>query len=281
MSSNKANSADAKGRRLISAVAPDRMKDDMDYSKSCAEFDKTFREAVKLSHDCEGIPSPTGKYFYASVLFTRLCVSAVSLRKLSPDPRLLGRDAHWDYASVCSITRIIVECYLIFHYLCVQTVDDIEWEARWRLFNLHDCSQRTKMFASLDIAPEGEAEKVIEITLDELKANSYFRGLTQKQQRHFLKGNDALFMSQDQIVQSYGGDVNEFRFLYRFLSNQVHSLPMSFYRVSEQERGSGVESEVEVGYTALCLDSTCQYLKQACKDYRTLFQGVEGVRCNN
>jgi hypothetical protein len=251
---------------------------DMDYNESYAEFDKTFREVVKLSRDCAGISSPTGKHFYASVLFTRLCVSAVSLQKLSPDPRLLGKNAHWDYASVCSITRNIVECYLIFYYLCIQTVDDIEWEARWRLFNLHDCTQRTKMFASLDIASAGEAAKVIEITLDELKANSYFQGLTKKQQRHYLKGNDAFFMSQDQIVQSYGGDVNEFRFLYLFLSNQVHSLPMSFYRVSEQERGRGVESEVEVGYTALCLDSARQYLGQACKDYKNLFQGVEGVQ---
>ena len=254
------------------------MKEDMNYHESYAEFNKTLKETVKLSHDRAGIPSPTGKHFYASVLFTRLCVSAVSLQKLSPDPRLLGQDAHWDYASACSITRNIVECYLIFHYLCVQTVDDIKWEARWRLFNLHDCIQRTKVFASLNIAPEGEAAKVIKITLDELKANGYFQRLTQKQQQHYLKGNSALFMSQDQIVQSYGGDVNEFRFLYRFLSNQVHSLPMSFYRVSEQERGRGVESEVEVGYTALCLNTACQYLDQARKDYGIIFQGVEGVR---
>ena len=126
------------------------MKEDMNYHESYAEFDKTFREAVKFSRVCAGIPSPTGKHFYASALFTRLCVSAVSLQKLSPDPRLLGQNVHWDYASACSITRNIVECYLIFHYLCVQTVDDIEWEARWRLFNLHDCIQKTKVFASLN-----------------------------------------------------------------------------------------------------------------------------------
>jgi hypothetical protein len=253
------------------------MEHDMNYHESYAELDKTLRQAIKLSRGCAEIPSPSGKHFYASALFTKLCVSAVSLQKLSPHPRLLGQDVHWDYASVCSVARNIVECYLIFHYLCVQKVDDTEWEARWRLFNLHDCIQRTKMFSSLNIAPEGEEARVIEITLDELKANGYFQGLTQKQQRHYLKGNNALFMSQDQIVQSYGGDVNEFRFLYRFLSNQVHSLPMSFYRMSEQERGRGVESEVEVGYTALCLDTAHQYFDQACKEYKSLFQGVEGV----
>ena len=253
------------------------MKDEMDYRKSYIDFDKTFREVGKLSRDCAGIPAPTGKYFYASVLFTRLCVSGMSLLNLSPNPSLLGKNAHWDYVSACSITRNIIECYLIFYYLCIQAVDDAEWEARWRLFNLHDSIQREKMLAPLNIKPEGEAAKVIQITMDELKANSYFQSLTKKQQENYLKGNTAFFMSQDQIVNSYGGNVNDFRFLYRFLSNQVHSLPMSFYRVGEQERGRGVESEVEVGYTALCLDTAHQYLDLAFKDYRNLFQGVEGV----
>ena len=251
--------------------------EDMNYHESYAEFEKTLKDAIKLSRGCAGIPSPTGKHFYASVLFTKLCVTAVSLQKIAPSPKLLGQNAHWDYASACSITRNIVECYLVFHYLCVQAVDDTEWEARWRLFNVHDCLSRVKMFASAHIARE-EAAKVIEITLDELKANSYFQRLTPKQQQHYLKGNNALFMSQGQIVQSYGGDVNEFRNLYRFLSNQIHSLPMSFYRMSEQERGRGIESEVEVGYTSLCLDAARQYLGQSCKDYGIIFQGIEGVQ---
>jgi hypothetical protein len=135
-----------------------------------------------------------------------------------------------------------------------------------------------KMFASANIAIEKEAVKVFEITLDELKTNSYFQRLTPKQQRHYLKGNNALFMSKDQIVQSYGDDVNEFRCLYHFLSNQVHSLPMSFYRMSEEERGRGVESEVEVDYTSLCLDTARQYLDQACKNYGIIFQSIERVR---
>lgn len=248
------------------------------YRESFAEFDKTFGKAIELSRKCSCIRSPTGKHFYASVLFTRLCVSSASLQKLSPNPELLGRDAQWDCTSACSITRNILECYLVFHYLCVQKVDDVEWEARWRLLNLHDCLQRVKMFDPTNTAPKDEeAAKVVEITIDELRTNAYFQGLTQKQQRHYLKGNKALFMSQDEIVQSYGGDVEEFRLLYRFLSNQVHSLPMSFYRVREQGRGRGVECEVEVGYTALCLEITRNYLDQSCMDYENLFEGVEGT----
>jgi hypothetical protein len=255
------------------------MKELLGYDVSYKKFDTTLHAAIDLSRYFADIPSPSGKHFYASVLFTRLCVKAMSLKKLSPHPELLGKNAHWDYASVCSITRNIVECYLIFYYLCVQAVDDKEWEARWRLFNVHDCLSRDKMFKSTNLVPDEEAEKVISITLDELKANDYFRTFTLKQQQHYLKGNDALFLSQDQIVQSYGGDVEEFRFLYRFLSNQVHSLPMSFYRVDEQVRGRGIESDIEVNYTSLCLGIAQEYIEKAYKDYNNIFQSIERVTC--
>ena len=53
---------------------------------------------------------------------------------------------------------------------------------------------------------------------------------------------------------------------------------LRYYRMSEQERGRGIESEVEVGYTSLCLDAARQYLGQSCKDYGIIFQGIEGVQ---
>ncbi len=249
----------------------------MDYRESYSAFDKSSKNARKLSQECAGIPSPHGKHFYASVLFTRLCVGAVSLQSLCPDPGLLGRDAHWDYVSTCSLARNIIECYLTFYYLCIQKVPEPEWEARWRLLNLHDCTQRAKMFECVNIAPEEEAAKVIKLTAQELRENTYFKSLPEKQQQHYLKGNTALFMSQDDIVRAYGGDVSDFRFMYRFLSNQVHSFPMSFYRVGEQERGRGVESELEVGYTSLCLDTARQYLDRACKEYDDLFRTIRKI----
>jgi len=248
-----------------------------DYRESYGEFDKSSKSLRKLSHECAGIPSPHGKHFYASVLFTRLCVSAVSLQSLCPNPKSLGQGSHWDYVSACTLARNIVECYLTFYYLCIQKVSEPEWEARWRLLNLHDCLQREKMFACMNIETEEEAAKVIKITIQELRENAYFKTLPAKQQQHYLKGNNALFMSQDDIVRSYGGDVDDFRLMYRFLSNQVHSFPMSFYRVGEQERGRGVESEIEIGYTALCLDTVRQYLDRAYKEYEDLFRNLRKI----
>ncbi len=71
-----------------------------------------------MSKKFADIPSPTPQQFYASVLFTRLCVIAISLEKLLTTKKT----DHWDYASVASLTRNILECYLTFFYLCIDSV---------------------------------------------------------------------------------------------------------------------------------------------------------------
>ena len=238
------------------------------YIESWANFISYFKDAIELSHKSTNIAAPTSRHFYASVLFTRLVICSASLKKLCPHPSQLGKDAIWDCLSACAITRNILECYLIFYYFCIDNIGEIEWDARWRLFNLHDFIQRRKMFDSYMSEDDTEATNKL---VNELASNGYFETLSEKQKRHYLKGNNALFKPLDKIAESRGDDVTQFRMLYRFLSNQIHSLPMSFYRTLEHERGRGMESEVEVGYSAICLDTAYQNLREACSEYTELF----------
>lgn len=78
------------------------------------KFKKIVAKCKKVSKKFANIPSPSPQHFYASVLFTRLCVIAVSLERLLPTKTT----DHWDYASVASLTRNILECYLTF-FICV------------------------------------------------------------------------------------------------------------------------------------------------------------------
>lgn len=66
-------------------------------------------------------------------------------------------------------------------------------------------------------------------------------------------------------------DLHMFRWLYKLLSSQVHGLPMSFYRMGQQNRGRGVHSEAEEGYTSLCLSFAVALLVAARDEMKTLF----------
>jgi hypothetical protein len=62
--------------------------------------------------------------------------------------------------------------------------------------------------------------------------------------------------------------------LYSFYSAQTHSFPMGFYRMDEQNRGRGVENEVEKGYIGGALEFNAITLNR-CTDYmQNLFADV-------
>jgi hypothetical protein len=192
-------------------------------------------------------------------------------------PHLLGTDAHWDYGSVASLTRNLIECYLVFFYLCVEKCEPAEWGARVKLLNLHDHISRTKMFQAMGENVESDplATSMKEKVISELEGNSWFQILSEKQKTHFLKGNTPFFKSQDDIVQASGGNISDFRFKYRFLSNNTHAFPMGFYRMADGNHGRGVASRIEINYTSMCLLWAGEYLKKASQEYIELFEDSE------
>lgn len=236
-----------------------------DYKESYKTFEAILEDCKNASINNAGIASPTSSHYYASLIFTKLCTSGISVLSICPSPQSIGKKAHWDCACVATLTRCIIETYLVLHYLCIENCDSKEWEARWRLMNLHDHISRLKMFMVIE-GSENQVAK-FEAYTDEVKSDlsktEYFQSLSEKQQKHYLKGNHAFFKSQDELIESAGGDVNEFRFRYRFLSNHTHSYPMGFYRMAKSGRGTGVESEIEIGYTGMCLTWAGECLEKA------------------
>jgi len=113
------------------------------YKVRVAALDNIVKDCISLSNACEGIRSPKGSHFFASVLFTSLCTRAVSVAVIalySPWSKKLIE--HWDYASIACLTRPILEVRLAFYYLCTEMCSEDEWYFRWNLFNINDCANR-------------------------------------------------------------------------------------------------------------------------------------------
>jgi hypothetical protein len=68
-----------------------------------------------------------------------------------------------------------------------------------------------------------------------------------------LNGNVAFLHSLQEIADRACIDKTSFRILYKMSSSQVHMYPLAYYRAAEQVRGTGVRSDVEVGYTWMFL----------------------------
>lgn len=244
-----------------------------EYAEAYEFFENILGDCKKVSVENAGIRSPTSAHYYASLLFSKLCTAGVTLLSICPSASEIGGRAHWDCSSVATLTRGLLETYLVFQYLCIEECDPKEWEARWRLMNLHDHASRLKMFMVMKGGYDQAAK--FKTYLDDVKSDltktEHFQSLTDKQKLHYLKGNNAFFKSQDEIVESFGGDVNEFRFRYRLLSNHAHSYPMSFYRMTENGQGTGAESQSEISRTIMFLLWAGEYLSEAKLGYAAMW----------
>ena len=65
-----------------------------------------------------------------------------------------------------------------------------------------------------------------------------------------------------------------YRFLNVVFSSHVHGLPMSYYRMGMQERGRGLPSPIEEGYTTICLSLASALLTATRDEVHELFRGL-------
>ena len=251
----------------------------VDYLEHMSVLDRAVRECMSVSQRYAGISSPTGKHYYASVLFTALVTRAVSLISLAPHSLWATKlIEHWDYASATGIVRTMMELRFTFHYLCVDECSEAEWECRWHVFNLHDCVTRRRLLEAYGNKEEEVAGLVSQAgeLCDRLKANAYFTSMPEKQQRRFMQGQTAFLFHLEDIAERAGVDKSTFRWLYILLSSHVHAVPFSFYRIGSGDggRGRGLPSRIEENYTSLCLSLAASYLVHTRDELHVLFTGL-------
>lgn len=265
-------------RGLPKPSANDRVvnKPPEDYAEVLERVVNATAQCMELSRQYSGIASPTSRHYFASVIFTSLITRAVTLVFIAPySPWSKRTFEHWDHASVANVARTVLEMRLNFRYLCSQPVDDIEWDCRWNLFNLHDCTARIDLMTAMADATEidglaGQAEELRQ----RLRDNVYFLSLTEKRQRELLRGKKAHLVALEDIAVDTGLELRTFKMMWQLMSSHVHALPFSFYRVGEA-RGTGVQTDAEVGYTTLLLSLVLVLLVGARDEFQEIFLGLD------
>lgn len=251
----------------------DHVDTDEQYQRAIGEFDHAISDATRVSRTAAGrtVPDPA---WWACLLYTRLCVTGTSLLSLVPGSRFAGRFInHYDFSAVASITRNVWECYFMFFYLGIDATEGDEWLTRLNILQLHDCTSRLKMFAELD--PDDVNLRGFQTQADELRdrinSRAYFGTLPERRRKQLLKGENALLLSQDELLKRMNEDVGFLRGMYRFLSFHVHSLPVAFYRMADREQGRGIGSDWENGNIAMALEVARHPIVRATREMRGLF----------
>lgn len=264
--------------RILAQMFADGILDDVDSSISNPdltalyitvkrEFHGLVERAERVSRGSGGMLSTGNRMFWASVLFTRLSVIAKSVEILLPEPK---PRQHWDFSSVASLVRNLNEAYLVYFWLCQDDVLDNVRAGRFILLYLHDYGSRKRLF------PEQftEDDCVYADLVRQFDENPYLRTFSDSQRKVALRGEKTPFI-QDEILGRMGVDLANFRVMYRFFSQHTHTGPMSFYRMVDHDRGTGVETRHEKRYMIMSIGFATDVLNRAIEGHLVIFPDAE------
>lgn len=247
------------------------------YIKKLRDIENFLDFAIDISDRTSGKQNVPLKLARAHQLYIRLTVTCLSFIRLLPKNRFLKTNFDfWDFPSVANIARTFIETYHVFYYIGVDKTTEDEINLRLLIFNYHLNNEKFKLYKEFGASAEDlkEFETNLPKAKEDLKKHAAFHSIQANRAKGILNGVEFMTLSHKEISQRIELDTKEFTPMYRFLSNQTHSTPFSFFSQSN-ERGRGVENEPEVNYIIMCIDFVTKYLLAAITDMVRLFPDCE------
>jgi hypothetical protein len=251
-----------------------------EYLDALHQFDSRICEAIAVSQAQAG-RNTTSEVGFASKIFARMCTHAVSLIRAAPLSRWVTSDfGHWDFSTIAGHSRAILEGHLLFNYLLKPSSGDAEIATRINVMHINDCTRRLELHVDMGASAEevAEFERQREEIRERLRRNVYFNTLPPAVQKKCLNGKYLMIDARDELVSSIGFEKGAFNAIYDFLSQYTHILPLSFYRMEPNGRGTGIENDTDRSYMCTSLNLCSDSLKAATDKLTSIFHDVQMVR---
>lgn len=249
------------------------------YNAALTKFDAAICEAIAVSQASSG-RQPEINIGYASYVFTRMCGAGIAFIRAAPLSRWIRADFDdRHFGGVAGHARSLLDGFLLFNYLIEPAKSEAELSARVNVMHLNDCSRRFELFKNLGMAEDlAGFEKQCEELRKRLDDNEYFKALPNAVQKNCLNGRFLMIDTRDEMLAKVGFAKGQFDALYDLWSQHVHILPISFYRIEPNGRGTGIENETDRGYIAQSLDIGASVLTDATDKMVGQFPDTAGVR---
>lgn len=249
------------------------------YTVSLKKFDCAVCEAISVNQaSANRMASPN--IGYASYVFAQMCGAAVSLIRAVPLTRWVHSDFEdWRFGAAAGHARALLDGFLLFNYLIAPAQSESELNARITVMHLNDCTRRLELYknagATEDI--EGFEKQRVELQA-RLAENEYFNSLPSSVQKNCKNGRFLTINTRDEMLAKVGFEKGQFDAIYDLWSQHVHILPMSFYRMEANGRGTGLENDIDRSYIASALEICSELLTEATDLIVKQFPDIASVR---
>lgn len=207
------------------------------FAKSKTDLKRAVEYAILISNGMHGTQTDTTGVLMSDLL-GRSITAGLTLELLLRPPQWTGYKGMppnfsiWDYSSLCVIARGILETYLTLFYFGEQ-VSPVEREFRKLWWDWHHAHKRSIMATKAKINPakrKGFEDTETQFRQKVLGHQGFQVLLGKKLQTDFLavqEIQEALIHKKADIAGRAGMNANQYAYLYRMLSQHVHSQPFA------------------------------------------------------
>jgi hypothetical protein len=181
-----------------------------------------------MSNETIGREVPSEQLQLASHLFTKIFLHGMAVRRLLPDipaPDPMPGVQIWDLPSIAILTRTIIDNYLMFFYLAVQSISTEEADFRILVWKYHGEHRRVQMLDLIE--SKNPLAEQVRRDHDSLKSNivshPMFQTLGPEVKKRISSGNEPSIRNNAQISGDAGISEAYHRATYHRLSSYVHS----------------------------------------------------------
>lgn len=225
------------------------------YFSAVRKIDIATCEACAVSQGI-GVREAEAFKSWSTYVFSRLCQHSHALIAALPISRWSKREyQNWDLSHIAPHVRAILEGEVFFLYISNTPASNEEFSAKINTLHLNDCVKRIEFMKSFeDHESVAGFEKQKEEITQRFENNDFFNALSSSVKKKILSGKSTMIYNRDDILRENGIDVSQFKVNFDFLSHYTHILPMSFYRMESNGRGTGSLNEADFNYICLYVD---------------------------
>lgn len=177
-----------------------------------------------------------------------------------------------DHFSIATLARAVIDAALMVMYISEPRLTRDEWDLRRQVLFLHDLTNRKRFLTAVGRAG-GPRDFAFFESYEELKIElrGKIRGLVEglgypgERADELVKGQTIFIEGGRGAAREAGWDVDAFEFHQAYLSNWVHSHPVSFLRADEYGISFSKPSAFQIAFSASVIDICTGCLEDATK----------------
>lgn len=232
---------------------------------------KAIAKAVEVSESRMGTVH-TGRQNRVLLVFAKTVAHSMSIHLICKNAPLPRTDTGLlDHFSIAALTRCVIDSAIMTLYQSEPSLSLSQWELRRHVLILHDMSNRKRFLTLLHKIGPPDEEPLFLANYAKDKVNfqaevtKYCADLAvpEEDKLKYLDGQTVFVNGIRGAVREAKLDIEMYEFLHVYLSNYVHSHPVSLSRAKEHNISFEEPSEFQSALCATCLDAVCDYLEAA------------------